>query len=73
MKGGKLCSHKCFMFLVFFFFFNLQFGGFAITRIVNFFVLSEIIKIPLNYHLMVILPATCRLQNSITSLMKSMS
>lgn len=32
------------------------------------FLLSEIVKRPLNYHLMVILPATCRLQNPITTL-----
>lgn len=32
------------------------------------FLLSEIIKRPLNYHLMVILPATCRLKNPVTTL-----
>lgn len=37
------------------------------------FFLSEIIKRPLNYHVMVILPATCRLQNPVTTLMKGIS
>jgi hypothetical protein len=56
MKESNLCSCKCFMLCIFF---NLQFRGF------------EIIKRPLNYLLMVILLATCRLQNPITTLMKS--
>ena len=37
------------------------------------FLFSEIIKTSLNYHLMVILPATCRLQNPATALMKGIS
>lgn len=71
MKGGNLCSHKCFM-LYFFFLTRIQ-------RLCNhqncevFFSLSEIIERSLNYHLMVILPAMCRLQNPITTLMKSIS
>lgn len=65
--------------MLYIFFLNLQFRGFAIIRIVNcflfvlFFLLSGIIKRPLNYHLMVILPAMCRLQNPITTQMKSIS
>lgn len=66
-----ICAHTsvlcCFFFLT------------PIQRLCNhqncevFFSLSEIIKRSLNYQLMVILPAMCRLQNPITTLMKSIS
>ena len=69
MKGGNLCLHKCFM-LYFFLISNSE--ALQLSELWRYF-LSEIIKRPLNYHLMVILPATCGLQNPITTLMKSIS
>lgn len=74
MKGGNLCSHKCFTgFFMLLFFLISYLEAMQSPELWTFFFLSEIIKRPLNYHLLVILPALCRLQNSITILMKSVS
>lgn len=67
-----ICAHTSVSCCIFFFLTRIQ-------RLCNhqncevFFSLSEIIERSLNYHLMVILPAMCRLQNPITTLMKSIS
>ena len=70
MKGGNLCSPKCFML---YFFFNSNSEALQSSELWSIFSLSETIKRSLNYLLMVILPAMCRLQNPITTLMKSIS